>query len=77
MRQDFMNASIFEKALYIVLSLFIIYVFLSFLQVNMYSVDSPELISAHNFFKLIERFIWRNKQFYFRSLSRLRNNQKN
>ena len=77
MRQDFMNASIFEKALYIVLSLFIIYVFLSFLQVNMYSVDSPELISDNNFFKLIERFIWRNKQFYFRSLSRLRNNQKN
>ena len=57
MRQDFMNASIFEKALYIVLSLFIIYVFLSFLQVNMYSVDSPELISDNNFFKLIERFI--------------------
>ena len=57
MRQDFMNASIFEKALYIVISLFIIYVFLSFLQVNMYSVDSPELISVHNFFKLIERFI--------------------
>ena len=57
MRHEFINAAIFEKALYIVLSLFIIYVFLSFLQVNMYSVDSPELISDNNFFKLIERFI--------------------
>lgn len=42
----------FEIGLFVAFSLIILYILISFIEVNMYNIDAPEKISAINFFKV-------------------------
>lgn len=42
----------FEIGFIATFSLIILYIFISFVEVNMYNISAPEKISAFNFFKI-------------------------
>ena len=42
----------FEIGLVVALSMIMLYILISCIEVNMYNIDAPEKISAFNFFKI-------------------------